>query len=73
MKSLTVVDMAREALTSRGLGGLVHVNGECACKLDDLAPCGDMRGDCVGGRVESYPDRECPCGDGCDFHVVEGR
>lgn len=50
-------------LTRRGFDGL-YSPGECACKVDDLYPCGE-RQDCTPGHL-----RPCPsdCGEH-DWHI----
>jgi hypothetical protein len=49
--------------------GLVCV-GQCACLIDDLAPCDEIQLDCTAGYKE-------PCDNDChedhgDWHITEG-
>jgi len=46
----------REAawLTRRGFDGL-YFPGECACKVDDLYPCGERQDGCTPGVVKPCP------------------
>lgn len=65
--SETVLEMVRARLIQLGHDGLSSDDGECACLLDDLAPCGCITGHCESGRrVECCNDN---CGNGCDFHI----
>jgi hypothetical protein len=43
---MKVIDIVRDYLKQHGHDGLCHVESECGCGLDDLAPCGDINGDC---------------------------
>ena len=54
-----------EYLTRHGYDGLCDSDGECACALDDLAPCGELSADCCPGHYA-----QCDCGDH-DFHIVK--
>ena len=65
MKYPEVTDMVRDALIAKGFDGLWSDDGECACDVSDLAPCGDMRETCKAG----YKIPGCTCGEGCDFHI----
>lgn len=58
----------REAnwLTRRGFDGLYCV-GQCACRVDDLYPCGE-RQDCSPGVL-----MDCDCGEGCGWHIGSKR
>jgi len=51
-----------DALSSAGYDGLYVPDG-CACVLDDLEPCGEMRDDCEPGFYS-----RCDCGDHL-FHI----
>jgi hypothetical protein len=82
LKSLDVVDLVVQSLSANGLDGLYSPEG-CACSMDDLAPCGEIQGDCEGGVVKRFPSGKCDgnyeCDGDCGFHVmpklieVEGR
>ena len=63
-----VIDMVHDSLKAGGYEGLVEECGECACELDDLAPCGEMGESCTAG----YKTKICPegCEPGCDFYIV---
>ena len=50
---MTVLEIVKKYLETNGYDGLVAEDRECACETDDLAPCGEIRGDCEAGhRVE---------------------
>jgi len=53
-------------LKTYGYDGLYSDN-ECACKLDDLVPCGELQLDCRAGYLTPC-DGTCAPGD-CDFHI----
>lgn len=51
-------------LTARGFDGLWNSDGDCACKVDDLYPCGE-RDNCKPGVLK-------PCPPDCaehDWHI----
>ena len=50
-------------LRHNGYDGLWNPEGQCACKVDDLAPCGEMTAECTAGY-----ERACDCGDH-DYHI----
>jgi len=71
MSSMTVTDMVEKHLKDNGFDGLFQPD-VCACLLDDLAPCGEMRPDCEAGyRSECPADGDSPgeCEGTCGFHV----
>lgn len=72
--TLNVRDIVRLQLVADGFDGLVASGGECACLLGDLAPCGDMKHDCIAGHshVCGAPDCEWECDGEGDFHVIPG-
>ena len=39
---MTVIEMVAEHLRQNGYDGLYDAYGECACEVDDLAPCGHI-------------------------------
>lgn len=63
---MNVLDMVRSFLEGQGFDGLANPDADCACLLEDLAPCGELNGDeCVAGyRVA------CQCGEH-DFRIVQ--
>ena len=58
----TVFEIVEAHLIANGFDGL-YSPSECGCKLGDLAPCGEMKGDCEPGYLQ-----ECDCGDH-DWHI----
>jgi hypothetical protein len=48
----TVGEIVKKFLADNGFDGLFNVDGECACKTGDLAPCGSISGECVAGYLE---------------------
>jgi hypothetical protein len=74
-ESTDTIDCAgiiKSYLISHEYDGLVSIDNDCGCTLDDLMPCGgkDVM-DCIAG----YWVKGCQplCGEGCDFHVFPGR
>jgi len=63
---MTVLEITKKFLESSGYDGLFSDFSECACLVDDLAPCvGDIR-DCEPGYRA-----KCDCGEGCLFHITD--
>ena len=67
MDNPDVIDMVCEYLERNGFDGLFNMNGDCACELPDICPCGEIGGQCTAGYRAP-----CDCGDH-DFHIVEVR
>ena len=60
----TVTEIVKKFLMKAKYDGLYHLRG-CACTFSDLAPCGEIKGDCRAGyRGPCPPD----CGEH-DFHI----
>lgn len=62
----TVIEIVRAHLESNGFDGL-YSPSECACKVDDLAPCGGLKEDCEPGYLQA-----CDCGDH-DWHIGDEK
>lgn len=67
----TVIEMVAAALKSGGFDGLFNTDGECACQVGDLAPCGEICEGCEAGYyTETGCGPECESHDGdCDWHI----
>lgn len=66
---MDVKTIVRLHLVANGFDGLYSGDGDCACKTDDLAPCGEMQQDCAAGY-------EAPCPSTCgehDYHIQEAK
>ena len=61
---MTVLDIVTAYLKQHGFDGL-YSDGECACNLDNLAPCGESFSRCWPGY-----QLPCDCGDH-DWHIGE--
>ena len=61
-----VKEIVRLWLEANGYDGLFNENGECGCTLDDLAPCGEMSGDCRAGYKVTC--RLCTVKDTCGIN-----
>ena len=62
---LDVIEIVAEYLDREGYDGLYSSCGDCACKTDDLAPCGEIHGDCAAGYLQPCPP---DCGEH-DWHI----
>lgn len=66
--SIDVMEMVRQHLVANGYEGLVNDDLECGCDLVDLAPCGEMKGDCLAGHCIKQPK-----GSEFDFVIYPGH
>lgn len=62
-KNMEVIDIVKDYLEQNGYDGLFNSDNECACEVDDLAPCGEMSDYCRAGFKQA-----CNCGDH-DWHI----
>ena len=53
---MTVKSIINNYLEKNYFDGLYDDTGECACKKDDLIPCGDYCGDCTPGYIHLGDD-----------------
>ena len=60
---MNVLRIVEQYLRANDYDGLFNEHAECACLVADLAPCGQIGGDCQPGYRAP-----CDCGDH-DFHV----
>ncbi|MCP4899712.1 MAG: hypothetical protein GY906_22330 [bacterium] len=68
---MSVRDIVKKHLEENGFDGLYWWNGECGCKTDDLAPCGEIGADCEPGYEVPCPGAQaCDAGGGCDWHIA---
>jgi hypothetical protein len=54
-------------LRSAGYDGLYNTAGECACKADDLYPCGERGPDCAPGVLKPCDGQLSACP--CEWHI----
>lgn len=62
-------DLVAKALTAEGFDGLYSDWG-CACKLDDLLPCGEPSPACEPGYLGPCEPDNCQNAGDCDFHIT---
>ena len=60
----TVQELVSWFLRANGYDGLFNEYGECACLVDDLAPCGSLQSHCQPGYMGP-----CTCGEH-DWHIT---
>ena len=65
---MTVKEIVKVWLKENGFTGLYGLYG-CSCEIDDLMPCDELNMFCKAGYKISYGPDECPCGEGCPFHI----
>jgi len=59
---MNVKDIVAKYLKQNGYDG-IYYPGECACKIDDLAPCGESLLECIPGY-----EKPCDCGEH-EWHI----
>ena len=65
---MRIKEIIKEYLKQAGYDGL-YLPGECACKIDDLFPCGEVTDDCLPGYLAPCPPN---CGEH-GFHIQEEK
>jgi len=50
-RMMDVVNIVQEWLKENGYDGLYYP-GICACKVDELIPCGQINGECRAGHIQ---------------------
>lgn len=66
---MTVADIVRDWLREHGYDGL-YVEDDCACDLDDLAPCQNIQLECEAGYKHPCPTE---CDDDHEFHISDEK
>lgn len=44
---MDVYSIVKQYLEANGYDGLVESDYECGCRTNDLAPCGEINGNCI--------------------------
>lgn len=63
MKNKDVEAIVKEYLQKNGFDGIMESFGECACLIDDLAPCGEMQASCIAGYKHN-------CNSKCEHETI---
>ena len=70
-----VKDVIKDFIKESDYDGLYNIDGECACELSDLQPCGENFSDCILGIKKKYDElteEQKTHSDGaCDFFIVK--
>ena len=53
---MTAIELLKEALHANGYGGLVHIDTECGCHLDDFHICSDAYANCEAAYKHDLPN-----------------
>lgn len=68
-----VLEITKQYLVANGYDGLYNP-GECCCEVSDLAPCGEIGGECRAGyKVPCPGPAGCPADGDCEWHVAEKK
>lgn len=68
---MIVLNIVEQYLQANGFDGLVSGDRVCSCVIGNLAPCGEVEGDCEAGlKVEGCT---VDCGAGCRWHIAPGK
>lgn len=67
MSGLTVLQIVKAHLVAGNFDGLYNADAECGCELFDLAPCGEIGGECRAGYKVPCTDHESEF----DFIITE--
>lgn len=70
-KEWNLVELLERGLRAESFDGLYSDDGECACLVGNLAPCGEPSPRCAAG----YVTKECPEGldPEAEFFIVPNR
>ncbi len=60
---MDVREIVEKYLKKNKYDGLFNADGGCACLTSDLAPCGEIYGECEAGHL-----KPCDCGEH-DWHI----
>lgn len=60
---MEVIEIIKKYIEDNGYDGLYQTEGECACKIDDLYPCGEGGLECNVGYKTPCPKIEDPEGE----------
>ncbi len=71
MTTPDVPELVEIALKKEGFDGLFSDDGECACLIGDIAPCGEIGHHCQAGYRREGCSPEC--GLGCSFHIMREK
>ena len=67
MKNPSVYEIVKTYLQENGFDGL-HDEADCACSIDTLADCGEMKEYCTAGyKVKAPP------GDACSYYICDSK
>ena len=55
---MNIRDMIKQFLKENGYDGLCNCDNDCACLKDDIAPCGEICGDCFAGYYRKATEEE---------------
>ena len=70
---MDVEQMVEQYLRENGYDGL-YSRGECACLVEDLAPCGQIQGDCEAGFKVTCNNPDCEwCTQPGGWHVQKEK
>ena len=64
----TLREITVDWLETHGYDGLYSEDGDCACQLSDLMPCGEPGVGCSAGYKAPCGD-DCYLGGDCEFHI----
>ncbi len=62
---MDVKEIIVEYLKANNYDGLVQIDAECGCELDDVFVC-----DYPSGHCEPGYKMECKCGEDCGWHMI---
>ncbi len=66
---MDLLELIEDGLKRHCYVGLFNPDGECACKIGDLSPCGEISETCLPGVFIDGPCSNCCGGESCDFHI----
>jgi hypothetical protein len=70
---MDVKGMIEDWLRAHFYDGLYHADSECACKIDDLAPCGELSdGACEPGYKANCTE-DCRHADPAVWHIQRDK